>query len=675
MLMDLGTVTQRYHRAFNDRDFAVWREVFDDDVDLIIDGIRFHGSDAAVGYGLGSVTQFPGLHIASERIVADIGDTVVVEIDLVNGDPAAGTSRRQGTACEICRVRDGRIVSVRSYYMAEPAGEQDAVRVPLRAEAALLAEEQAALRRVATLVARGVSQSELFTAVIQEVGWMIAADQTALMRFEPDDTVTLVAAWSAADADLPIGSNRRLDDGLRVMRNAGLQSRWGPADLPDGGPFVDEARALGICTFVGVPVVVEGHIWGFVFASSTQEQEFASDAEARIAGFTELVATAIANAQSRATLGRLLDEQAALRRVATLVAQGVPPSEILSAVSDEVGRLLGVPAGVLRFESDGEAVVFVGVSQDLGIAVGTRWAFEPGMATAQVYRTGRSGRVDVRDWLASSSSPVAVAARQLGTVSTVASPIVVEGHLWGAMTVSSRERVLPVDTEERLEEFTELVATALVNAESREALAASRRRIVAASDEARRQIERDLHDGTQQRLVAFALTARDVEARIPAEMPEIRAELSRLATGLTDAIADVQELSRGIHPSILSQGGLGPALHTLARRSPVPVELDVATPGRFPEQIEVAVYYVASESLANATKHAQASLIEVSLVRRNATLVLSIRDDGIGGADPERGSGLVGLTDRVEALGGSIDVRSRSGTGTEIVAELPLGHG
>jgi signal transduction histidine kinase len=255
----------------------------------------------------------------------------------------------------------------------------------------------------------------------------------------------------------------------------------------------------------------------------------------------------------------------------------------------------------------------------------------------------------------------------------VASPIIVEGRLWGAMTVTARE-ALPLDAEERLEKFTALVATALANADGRAQLAASRRRIVAASDDTRRRIERDLHDGTQQRLVSLALAMSVVEADLPPGRDDLRARLSAIATGLADAVAELQELSRGIHPAILSQGGLGPALRTLARRSAIPVELEVSTAARLPEPIEVAAYYVASEAVANTAKHAQAAHIKLSLATRNGSLRLSIRDDGLGGADPARGSGLVGLVDRVEALGGSLHIRSDAGAGTQITAELPLEH-
>jgi PAS domain S-box-containing protein len=377
--------------------------------------------------------------------------------------------------------------------------------------------------------------------------------------------------------------------------------------------------------------------------------------------------------QADAEVARLAGEQAALRRVATLVAQGVRPVELFSAVSEEVGRLVGSDmAAVVKFDHDGPAIVFAGVSKSIEgrIPVGTRRELDDAMASAEVYRTGRSSRVDAMDW-SSFSGPIAAAGRRLAVSSTGASPIMVEGRLWGAMTVSDNEP-LPLDTEERLEKFTELVATAIANADSRDELAASRRRIVAASDEARRQIERDLHDGTQQRLVSLGLAVRTAEANLPPDRVDLRAELSRIAMGLLDAMEDLQEITRGIHPAILSRGGLGPALETLALRSTTPVELDVTTDTRLPEPIEVAAYFVVSEALANATKHAQASRIDVSVAPRNGRLLLSIRDDGVGGADSGHGSGLVGLHDRVEALGGTIRIESPPGAGTLLVVALPL---
>ena len=538
-----------------------------------------------------------------------------------------------------------------------------------RAALARLAEEQAALRRVATLVAAGAPPEEAFAAVAEEAGRLFLADVANMCRYEPDGTATIVASVGGR---FVVGSRLKLEgkNGTTLVYQTGRAARL-ESYADASGPLGVGARERGVRSAVGTPVMVEGRLWGVLGVGSILEQPMPPDAEARLASFAELVATAIANAESHAALTRLAEEQAALRRVATLAARGVPPVEIFSAVSDEVAGLFTAQAAVLRFEHDGPAVVFAGVAKTLELPVGTRWEFQAGMASAEVYRTGRSARVDAMDW-SSASGPVAGAARRLGIVSSVASPVIVEGRLWGAMNVASPDEVLPSGLEGRLEKFTELLATAIANAESRSELAASRRRIVAASDQARRRIERDLHDGTQQRLVSLGLAARIAQADGAAGRGELRAELSRIAAGLADAVAELQEFSRGIHPAVLSEGGLGPALRALARRSAVPVDLDVTTDARFPGPVEVAAYYVASEALANAMKHARATHIQMSLTTRQGSVLLSVRDDGAGGADPARGSGLAGLTDRVEALGGSIHVHSAAGAGTQIMADLPL---
>ncbi|MFZ0189565.1 MAG: GAF domain-containing sensor histidine kinase [Streptosporangiaceae bacterium] len=542
-----------------------------------------------------------------------------------------------------------------------------------RASLARLAEEQAALRRVATLVAQGVPPEEVFAAVAEEVGRLLSVDLVGMARYDPDATLTYVASWGRAVDYFPVGSRWPLvgrSVGTTVFETGRPVRVDSYADSASGPLGVVSSREMGMRSAVGTPIIVEGRLWGTIGAGSTLEK-LPPDAEARLVSFAELVATAIANAESHAALTRLVEEQAALRRVATLVARGVPPAETFSAVSDEVAHLFRAQAAVLRFEHDGPAAVFAGVAKTLQLPVGTRWELQAGMASAEVYRTGCPARVDAMDW-SSTSGAVAEAARRLGTVSTVGSPVFVEGHLWGAMTVSSTDELLPAGTEGRLEKFTELLATAIANAESRSELAASRRRIVTASDEARRRIERDLHDGTQQRLVSLGLAARAALADVAADRGDLRAELSRVAAGLADAVAELQDFSRGIHPAILSTRGLGPALRTLARRSAVPIDLDVTTDTRYPEPIEIAAYYVASEALANAMKHAQASRIEMSLTTRNGSLLLSVRDDGVGGANPARGSGLAGLADRVEALGGLIHVHSAAGTGTHITVDLPL---
>jgi PAS domain S-box-containing protein len=526
--------------------------------------------------------------------------------------------------------------------------------------------ELSALRHVATLVAEAVQPQDLFAVVAEEVARVVDVPLVSVTRYELDGTATECASFSTEGPLFPVGRRWSLD-GTNVLRLVRASAEAARIDEYSGleGEIVEAVRRIGIRSTVGIPIVVAGRLWGAMVVSS--KAQLPEGTEERLADFTELLATAIANAESREALQQLAEEQAALRRVATLVAQGVRPVEIFWAVRDEVGRLFGSDqAAVGRFDPDGPAIVLVGLG-----ATPTRVELEDYLASTEVLRTGHSARADERGW-ASGGGPTAERLRRMGVVSTVASPIVVDGRLWGAIVVASEDEPLPVDTEERLEKFTELVATAIANADSRSELAGSRRRIVAASDEARRRIERDLHDGTQQRLASLGLSVRAAEALVPSDRSDLRAELSQIATGLGDAIADLQELSRGIHPAILSRGGLGPALRTLARRSAIPVELDVTTDTRFPAPVEAAAYYVASEALANAAKHAHASHVEVSLAPRDDRLLLSIRDDGVGGADPARGSGLVGLTDRVEALGGSIRVRSRPGDGTHITAELPL---
>jgi signal transduction histidine kinase len=303
---------------------------------------------------------------------------------------------------------------------------------------------------------------------------------------------------------------------------------------------------------------------------------------------------------SRDQLGRLADEQAALRRVATLVARGVPPAEVFAAVAEEAGRLLGTDlAAMLRFEPDETVTTVAGWSRAGGQPpVGTRYPIEEGTLSALMLRTGRPARIDS---YADVPGPVAALARQLGIRSSVGCPITVEGRLWGAATVSSkRPGPLPADTEARVAGFTELAATAIANTQARAELAASRARIVQSADQTRRRIERDLHDGLQQRLVSLELELRATQAAVPTQLPELGAQLARVAEGLGEALEELRELSHGIHPAILSEGGLGPALRALARRAAVPVELEVDVEARLPAPVEVAAYYVAADQRGQA---------------------------------------------------------------------------
>jgi signal transduction histidine kinase len=384
------------------------------------------------------------------------------------------------------------------------------------------------------------------------------------------------------------------------------------------------------------------------------------------------VATAVANAESRAGLARLAAEQAALRRVATLVARGVPPEEVFAAVTEEVVRCLPVQlARMGRYEPDG-AVTFVAAAgmTDAFLPAGTRLELGGKNVSTEVAQTGRPARID---GYVDASGPIGVTIREADIRSAVGTPITVEDHLWGVMAIASTvELRLPADTEARLAQFTELLATAVANAESRAGLAASRARIVAAADETRRRIERDLHDGIQQRLVSLGLGLRAAQAGVPPQLGGLERELSSLAEGLASAFDELREISRGIHPAILSEGGLEPALRALCRRSAVPVELDIRAGRRPPEHVEVAAYYAVSEALTNAAKHAEASIVNVELDAHDSILQIAIRDDGVGGADPSQGSGLVGLSDRIEALGGTLRVTSPVGGGTTLVIEVPV---
>jgi signal transduction histidine kinase len=411
-----------------------------------------------------------------------------------------------------------------------------------------------------------------------------------------------------------------------------------------------------------------------MLAASTHGEPLPRSTEERLADFTELVATAIANAEARAELRRVADEQAALRRVATLVAHGAAPPAVFEAVTEEIGRLLPADITVLYRYDPGGQLTRVGAWSRTGQPLPAMDHAPLGgrNVTTLVFQTGRAARVDRYDDDPGPSAVVWIA--EAGLRSSVGAPVSVEGRLWGVVVASATsDQTLPDDTESRLAGFTELIATAIANAEAQAELTASRARIVATADETRRRIERDLHDGAQQRLVSTALQLRAAQAAVPAELEQLGTELDRVATALTSTLDELREYARGIHPAILAEGGLVPALKTLARRSSVPVvlDLDVRTGTRLPERVEVTAYYVVSEALTNAAKHATASVVHVDVHAAAGVLRLAVRDDGAGGADPALGSGLVGLKDRVEAIGGAFTVHSPPGQGTRRAAELP----
>jgi signal transduction histidine kinase len=304
------------------------------------------------------------------------------------------------------------------------------------------------------------------------------------------------------------------------------------------------------------------------------------------------------------------------------------------------------------------------------LPVGTRLPVAGGNVAAEVLETGGPVRIDGYE---GSDGELAARIRDDGVRSSIGSPVLVDGRLWGVMTGASLGLdPIAAGTETRLVDFTELAGTAVANAESRAELTASRARIIASGDQARRRIERDLHDGIQQRLVSLALAARGAEGLAADGQQELSDRLALLRDGLVGAVDELREVAHGIHPAILSEGGLLPALRKLARRSPVAVELRVEGPTRLPEPLEVCVYYVVSEALTNIAKHAQATVARVDLVTDDATVRLTVADDGIGGVDGRQGSGVTGLRDRVQALGGSFEVSSHVGAGTTLEVRLPV---
>jgi signal transduction histidine kinase len=378
-------------------------------------------------------------------------------------------------------------------------------------------------------------------------------------------------------------------------------------------------------------------------------------------------------AEAAAERARVLaEQQAALRRVATLVARGSSPSEVFAAVADEMVRCVNCGnASVSRLDGDRVTfVAFAGLDPERTPlpVVGECLSLDDDVIVAEVLRTGRPVRMDCYE---KATGAVAARIRERGLNSVVATPIIVDSRIWGLAGVASVEP-LPPETEERISDFADLVATALANAATRDELIASRARIVAAADDARRRLERDLHDGAQQRLVSLGLQLRLAESSVPPELQSLKEQMSGIVSGLTAVSSDLQEISRGIHPAILSDGGLGPALRTLARRCPIPAIVDVLIEGRLPDSVEVAAYYVAAEALTNAAKYADASHVSVCMEIKEGNLCLSIQDDGIGGADSRKGSGLIGLKDRVEVLGGHMKVISPMGSGTSLHVTIPL---
>jgi GAF domain-containing protein len=542
-----------------------------------------------------------------------------------------------------------------------------------RAGLTRLAEEQAALRRVATLAARGIAPEKLFAAVSEEAGQLLGAHLAGMARYNSDETVTVLATWAAegehplVPGPWPLGGGDlaseiwRTGQPVRIADYRAVRGRI--------ASFVREE--LGIGSSVGSPIVVGGRLWGALFVHGRQNHPPPPpETESRLTSFADLVATAVANAESRAGLARLSDEQAALRRVATLVARGVPPEEVFAAVNEEVVRLLPVDfAHMGRYEGDGTATVVAASGSTVDhFRVGRRWSLGGMNLATIVFETGRPARLDYDD----ASGPLGLTARDLGIRSSVATPIIVEGRVWGGVfTGSTVMKSLPADLEARLGSFTELVATAVANAESRAALAASRARIVAAADESRRRIERDLHDGAQQRLVHAVIVLKLALRALSNGEPNADELVAEALRQTEHANAELRELAHGILPAALTRGGLRAGIDALVSRVSLPVSVDVSVE-RLPAAVEATAYFIISEALTNVVKHARAAGARVTARVERGELRVEVRDDGIGGARGGESTGLGGLADRVSALAGRLELESPPGAGTRVCALLPV---
>ena len=413
---------------------------------------------------------------------------------------------------------------------------------------------------------------------------------------------------------------------------------------------------------------------------SITEQLLATQLFLAVAALTSLFLAAVTAERRRAgeelrrneeSVRLLANEQAALRRVATLVASEADAQALFEKVTEEAGILLGADsAAVLRY-NDGVATMLSAWSVPTRghIPAGATVALDGDTVVARVYRTGATQRADYQDL----EDPLARMQRSFGYRSAVGAPVNLGGRLWGLIVAATAKREpLPAEAERRLLDFAELMSQALANADAREKLAASRARIVEAGDAERRRLERNLHDGAQQRLVALALHLRLVESALENDPERACALLADANAQLDDALEELRELARGIHPAILTDRGLGPAVEALVTRAPLPVELTDVPAERLPEPVEAAAYYVVAEAVTNAVKYAQASNVSVSIRRSNGCAVVRVADDGVGGADSGQGSGLRGLADRLEALDGRLRVESPPHGGTRIEAEIPL---
>ena len=511
-----------------------------------------------------------------------------------------------------------------------------------RHELMLLADEQAALRRVAELAAHEAPAEEILRSVAAEASGLAGVDFSTLLHYEPDGSSVIVALDGAPEGvRIGMRSPAAGDGAVQRVWRTGKPARIDNlAEMT--GVWPQLAHRHGFNASAAVPVVIHGKLRGALVVVGRREA-FPRSIEEHLANFADLAGTAVSAADARQELRSLANEQAAVRRVAELVARGASLDEVFSAVASETSSLLGeLATSLLRYDNFDVAVLVAGHNSPA--AVGSQ---------LQVLRDNVTGNPTIGM-----------------TADVLTVPVTVEGHVWGAIVVGIPGELLPAGSEARLAQFAELAAVAIANAENKSKLTASRARVIATADETRRRVQRDVHDGAQQRLVHTIIAlklARDAvrAGQSPTDL------LEEALKNAERASKELRDIVRGILPASLTRGGLRSGLESLVADLPLPVEVKVSVP-RLSAQIETTAYFIVAEAMTNVAKHARASRATVEVSIFGPTLLIEVSDDGVGGADARRGSGLTGLLDRVEAGNGTLSVDSRPESGTVVRATLLL---
>ena len=535
-----------------------------------------------------------------------------------------------------------------------------------REELEELAAEQAALRRVAELAAHDAPPGDVLETVVTEAAGLVGVAFTTLLRFGPDGATEVVAIHDPPDG-VTVGM-RASGDGDGAVQRVWRTQRTARADRLSGfsGAWPQVAASQGFSSSAAAPILAEDRLWGALVAAG--RAPLPPRIEEQLSRFAELAGTAIASSQARADFQALADEQAALLRVSGQVARGAPPDEVFAAVAAEAQQLLGgQPVTLVRFDDE---VTLVVISRSGGpVPPGTRIAYTSGTLPDRVRRTARPERVD--DY---GAEPDAGLAREFALAAAVAAPIAVDSRVWGMLAATSASGPLARGVEERLQRFAGLAGTAVSNAASREQLIASRARILSTADETRRRLQRDVHDGAQQRLVQTVITLKLAQQALAGQ--DLQAGTDRVEEALKHAqraTDELRQLVSGILPPALARRGLRGGMQSLLADLPLPVDAIIDVP-RLPTPIETTAYFVIAEALTNVIKHAHASRAWVRARLEAGAVRIEVGDDGVGGAQAGTGSGLTGLFDRVEARGGALCIDSPAGHGTTVTATVPIGE-